>query len=76
MKDNGFKLAKEKSRWYPAQTIMDMDYADDMALLANTSAQTETLLHSLEWAAAAIWLHVNADRRQKTCALIKEATSP
>ena len=29
MKYNGFKLAKERSRRYPAQTITDADYADD-----------------------------------------------
>ena len=52
MKDNGFKLAKERSRRYPAQTIMVVDYTDDIVLLANTPAQAETLLHSLEWAAA------------------------
>ena len=33
MKDNGFKLTKERSRIYPAQTITDADYADDIALL-------------------------------------------
>ena len=36
MKDNGFKLTKERSRRYPAQTITDTDYADDIAILANT----------------------------------------
>ena len=35
MKENGFKLTKERSRRYPAQTIMDADYADDIALLVN-----------------------------------------
>ena len=35
MKDNGFKLAKERSRRYPAKTITDADYVDDIALLAN-----------------------------------------
>ena len=35
MKENGFKLTKERSRRCPAQTIMDADYADDIALLAN-----------------------------------------
>ena len=30
MKDNGFKLTKERSRRYPTQTIMDADYADDI----------------------------------------------
>ena len=39
IKDNDFKLTKEKSRRYPAQTIRDADYADDIALLANTHAQ-------------------------------------
>ena len=34
MKENGLKLAKERSRQYPAQTITDADYADDVALLA------------------------------------------
>ena len=36
MKDNDFKLTKERSRRYPAQIITDADYADDIALLANT----------------------------------------
>ena len=31
MKENGFKLAKERNRRYPAQTITDEDYADDIA---------------------------------------------
>ena len=62
MKDNGFKLAKESSRRYHAQTIMDADYADDIALLANTPNQAETLLHSLEQVAAGAGLHVNADK--------------
>ena len=48
VKDNGFKLAKERSRRYPAQRIMDMDYTNDIALLANTPSQAKTLLHSLE----------------------------
>ena len=47
MEDNGFKLTKERSRRYPAHTIMDADYADDIAFLANTPAQTKSMLHSL-----------------------------
>ena len=39
MKENGFKLAKERRRRYSAQTTTDVDYADDIALLANTPAQ-------------------------------------
>ena len=52
MKDNGFKLAKERSGRYPAQTTTDADFVDDIVLLANTPAQAESLLHSLERAAA------------------------
>ena len=67
MKENGFKLAKERSRRYPAQTITEADHADDIALLANTPAQAETLQHSLEKAAASIGLHVNADKMEFMC---------
>ena len=48
IKENGFKLTKERSRRYPTKTITDADFADDIALLANASAEAETLLHSLE----------------------------
>ena len=67
MKDNSCKLTKERTRRYPTQTITDVDYTDDIALLANTPAQAETLLHSLEQAAAGISLHVNADKREYMC---------
>ena len=67
MKENGFKLAKERSRRYPTQTITDADYVDDTVLLANIPAQEETLLHSLEWAAGVIGLHVNADKMEYMC---------
>ena len=56
MKGNGFMLAKVRSRNYPTRTITDADYADDIALLANTSVRTKSLLHSLELAASG--LHV------------------
>ena len=48
IRENGFKLTKERSRRYPAKTIINANYADDIALLANAPAQAETLLHSLE----------------------------
>ena len=67
MKVNGFTLKKTRSRWYPAETITDADYADDIALLANTPTQAEFLLHSLERAAGGIGLHVNADKTEYMC---------
>ena len=44
-----------------------MDYDDDIVLLANTPAQAKSLLHSLEWAADGIGLHVNADKMEYMC---------
>ena len=49
------------------QRITDADYADDIALLANTPNQAETLLHSLERTAAGIGLHVNAHKTEYMC---------
>ena len=62
LKENNFKLAKERSRKYPAEAITDADYADDIALPANAPAQAETMLHSLKWATAGIGLRVNAHK--------------
>ena len=67
MKDNGFKLTKERSRRYPPQTITEAGYTDDIALLANTPAKAETFLYSLERAAATIGLHVNVDKTEYMC---------
>ena len=67
IKENGFELTKKRSRRYPATTITDADYADDIAILANTPDQAETLLHSLERAAASMGLHVNAHKTEYMC---------
>ena len=67
MKDNRFMLTKEECRRYPAHTITDADYADYIALMANTPAKAKTLLHSLERAAAGIGLHVNAEETEYMC---------
>ena len=42
-------------------------YADDVAILANTHDQAETLLHSLERAAASIGLYVNEHKTEYMC---------
>ena len=67
IRENGFELTKKRSRRYPAKTITDTDYADDIALVANTLNQAETLLHSLERAAAGIGLHANAHKTEYMC---------
>ena len=67
IKENGFELTKRRSRRYSAKTINDTDYADDIAILVNSPAQAETLLHSLERATAGIGLHVNAHKTEYMC---------
>ena len=57
IRENGFELTKKRSRRYLAKTITDAD----------TPNQDETLLHSLEQAAAGIGLHVNAHKTEYMC---------
>ena len=66
IKENCFELTK-KSRRYPAKTITDADYTNDIAILANTPNQAKTLLHSLEQAAKDIGFHVNAHKMEYMC---------
>ena len=67
MKENSLKLTKERSRRYPPKTITDADHASEIALMVNTPAPAETLLHSLERAAASIGRHVNAHKTEYMC---------
>ena len=67
IEENGFKLTKKRSRRYPAKTITDADYTDDIGILANTPNQVKTLLHRLEEAAAGIGLYVNAHKTEYMC---------
>ena len=67
IRENGFELSKKRSRTYPAKIITDADYADDIAILANTPNQAETLLHRLEQAAAGVGLYVNAHKTEYMC---------
>ena len=67
IRENGFELTTKRSRRYPTKTITDADYADDIAILANTPNQAETLLHSLERSAAGIDLYVNAHKTEYMC---------
>ena len=75
IKENGFKLTKERSRMYPTKTVTDEDYADDTVLLANALTRAETLLNSLERDAACLGF-MSMHTRQNICALIKQAIYP
>ena len=67
IKENGFKLTKERSRRCHAKTITDAHYADNIALLANASAQAETQLNRLERAASGFGHHANAHKTECMC---------
>ena len=67
IKENGFELTKKRSKKYPTKTITNADYADDIAILANTPIQAETLLYSLDRAAAGIGSYVNGRKTEYKC---------
>ena len=67
IKENSFELTKKRSISYPAKTNTNADYAGDIVILANTPTLAKTLLHSLQWAAAGIGLHVNAHKTEYMC---------
>ena len=67
IRENDFELTKKRSRRYPVKTITNANYADDIAILAKTPNQAETLLHSLEQATAGIGLYVNAHKMEYMC---------
>ena len=74
LEHRSIKSEKTASSWQrkeaegtSAKTITDTDYADDIAILANTPNQAETILHSLEQAVAGIGLNVNAHKTEYMC---------
>ena len=65
-KENDFTL-KKKDKKKTTETITDADYRDDLTLLANTPAQSESLLDRPEQAASGIGLNVNSDKTEFMC---------
>ena len=75
IKENVFKLTKERSISYPAKTITDAVYADDIVLLANAPTKPKPcykVWNELLQASASMSMHT----RRNMCALIKRGTSP
>ena len=69
-----FLNIKARSRRYLARTITDADYADDIALLANTHARPKScciVWNGQQVAYASIWTQT----KRSTYALIKRVTS-
>ena len=68
-------LEKARSNLYPAETIMNVDFTNDIVFLANLPTKAESLLHSLEQAEGGIGFHVNADK-MKYMWFNRKETSP
>ena len=62
MKDK-FQADKGRKQKIPCKN----NYTNDIALLANTPAQAETLLHGLDRAAGCIGFHVNSHKTEYMC---------
>ena len=58
--ETGFTLNLRQSKRYAATKIVDIDFADDIALLPDTIEKTQLLLLRVELAAESIGLHINA----------------
>ena len=57
--NKGLELKPRASSRYPAEHITDADFADDIALVANTLKNAQELLTSLEYASNSVGLYLN-----------------
>ena len=57
----GFTFKKKRNRWYPAETITDADYADNLAHL--TSTPTEEYIYIYMHTYIYIYIVIVTDRR-------------
>ena len=60
--DLGFTLRPKRSRRVGAQSISDLDFADDIVLLSNQIEQAKKLLHSVELECISVGLKLNAGK--------------
>ena len=61
------KKKTQEAEDIPQKKLTDADYANDLLLLANTPAQAEFLLHSLQQASGNISFYMNAKQTEYTC---------
>ena len=67
IRENGFELTKKRSRRYPAKNNYRRRLRRWHSVTDEYTYKAETLLHSLERAAAGIGLHVNAHKTWYMC---------
>ena len=64
LKDRGLQIQPRRSGRHPAQQLTDLDFADDLALIAELVEDAEALIESLERAAAPIGLYCNESKTE------------
>ena len=69
----GFTITPARSRRVKAEKVVDTDFADDIALLADSVEEVQEILEEVEKAAAAVGLQMNED---KTKYLVKNIEDP
>ena len=62
--DLGFTITPRRSSRYPAETISDLDFADDICLLSDTIEKAQKLLKRVETACRKVGLHLNAKKTE------------
>ena len=61
-----FHLEKRRSSRFPTKAVIDIDFADDIALLSEEINQAQELLDRVESEAAKVGVHLNADKTEAT----------
>ena len=62
---SGIVLEPRRSKRHPKIRLHDLDFADDIALLASTIEKAESLLHSVESASNAVGLHLKFSMKER-----------
>ena len=60
----GFNLDRKRSRRHNPNVITDLEFADDIALVAEELEQAQDFLHCVQENAAKIGLHLNSDKTE------------
>ena len=58
----GFTIKPRQSRRIGPKVVTDLDFADDIGLISNTTEQAQILLNEVEKAAPQVGLHTNASK--------------
>ena len=64
MNEKGLTTQPRRSSRHPAQHLTDLDFADDLALIAESISDAESLLQSLEFAASQVGLYCNEGKTE------------